>query len=169
MRDKNINQTLENGSRQSGVLSKDIRWRRWSDEEIEIIAREDITDYQKAKLISQRTDASVRRTRKRMGFKSLPVVFNRRFEHGGYTLVRKDGGYKRNNRIIAEKKIGRPLKRTEIVHHINGDKLDDRPENLYICRSRSEHNTIHRETMEIIYTLMEQNKVKFINGKYILC
>lgn len=57
-----------------------------------------------------------------------------------------DGYYwfsnKKIHRHIMEQHIGRKLLPTEIVHHINGDKLDNRIENLQIV-SRSEHNKIH--------------------------
>ena len=35
-------------------------------------------------------------------------------------------------RLIAAQKIGRVLHRDEIVHHINGDHTDNRPENLEV-------------------------------------
>lgn len=45
--------------------------------------------------------------------------------------------------IVMEKMIGRYVSRTEIVHHINGDKSDNRPENLTLFSSRSEHMKFH--------------------------
>lgn len=42
------------------------------------------------------------------------------------------------HRLIAEKALGRKLKRTETVHHIDGDKQNNKNNNLLIC-SNSYH------------------------------
>ena len=53
------------------------------------------------------------------------------------------------HRIIAEGVLGRHLKRDEVVHHINGDKTDNRNCNLLIC-DRSYHATLHHK-MSLLY------------------
>jgi hypothetical protein len=45
-------------------------------------------------------------------------------------------------RHVVEQHLGRRLESTEIVHHINGDPMDDRLENLQVV-SRAEHAAIH--------------------------
>jgi len=46
------------------------------------------------------------------------------------------------HRVVAEMMIGRPIRADEVVHHINGDFRDNRPENLRVM-TRSEHTRMH--------------------------
>lgn len=51
--------------------------------------------------------------------------------------------------LVAEKKIGRFLKNDEVVHHIDGVKDNNRPDNLLVL-SRSEHTLIrHPSSLQV--------------------
>lgn len=50
-------------------------------------------------------------------------------------------------RWIAEKLIGRPIRSDEVVHHIDGNRLNNDPSNLLVC-TRSWHYSIHLTTRQ---------------------
>lgn len=45
--------------------------------------------------------------------------------------------------LIAEEKLGRPLKDGEVVHHIDGNKHNNNLENILIFQSISDHSRFH--------------------------
>lgn len=54
-------------------------------------------------------------------------------------------GYIKRAYLVVEKTIKRYINFKEIVHHINGIKNDDRPENLQLFPNRSEHTKHHHK------------------------
>lgn len=59
----------------------------------------------------------------------------------GYVSVSRTR-HRTEHSLVAERVLGRKLKRSEVVHHINGDKADNRNCNLMIC-DRSYHQQLH--------------------------
>lgn len=56
----------------------------------------------------------------------------------GYRYI----GERAEHRLIAERQIGRPLNYNEIVHHKDGDHLNNDPSNLEVM-DRGEHIRLH--------------------------
>lgn len=66
---------------------------------------------------------------------------NGKYKFQGYLMVlRINGkGYIKNHLLVAEEKLGRSLTKEEVVHHIDGLRDDDRPENLWIFPNNKSH------------------------------
>ena len=80
-------------------------------------------------------------------------VAKQRQKNGTICLVpraSKNGFNRRNSDmrhvhiLVAEKVLGRSLKKIEVVHHLNGNVFDDRRSNLLILKN-SEHGKLHMQ------------------------
>lgn len=75
----------------------------------------------------------------------MPGSERRRRLYGGktepYKKVWKDGKARRLHRLLAEAKLGRPLRPGEVVHHREGAL--DREDNLEVYPSQRHHMVVH--------------------------
>lgn len=55
----------------------------------------------------------------------------------GYVRMMHNGREEYQHRVVAERLLGRPLLPSEQVHHLNGVKDDNRPENLEVVDRRT--------------------------------
>lgn len=69
----------------------------------------------------------------------------------GYVLVRRPEhpladvrGYVYEHRLVAEQIVGRPLRKGEQVHHKDGNKQNNSPNNLEVTASSAHHRLRHR-------------------------
>ncbi len=69
----------------------------------------------------------------------------------GYRMVRcppefasmaRQNGYVLDHRLVMARHLSRPLRKEEVVHHINHDLLDNQIENLKLYRDHQEHYSI---------------------------
>ena len=65
------------------------------------------------------------------------------YEHGYKVLYVGKGNGRKEHTLIAEKLLGRRLRKNEVVHHKNKNKSDNRPKNLEVMH-RSCHTSMHR-------------------------
>lgn len=68
----------------------------------------------------------------------------------GYVMVKVshgqssqgNGNYRPKHRVVMEQAIGRPLKRHEHVHHVDGDKTNNQLDNLLLL-TNYQHNKLN--------------------------
>jgi len=88
-----------------------------------------------------------------------------RVPDGFQTTERISGGMARLHDIEMEKHLGRRIGKNEVIHHINFDKMDNRIENLHLCKSLSEHFRFHRSLEEAMSKLIKAGIVGFEPGR----
>src|SRR3990167_1356735 len=71
----------------------------------------------------------------------------------------KSNGYYAEHRFIMEQYLGRILKTNEIIHHKNGNGLDNKIKNLELLSSKK-HSKIHYSSKKMV----EGRKKKYLNG-----
>ena len=75
--------------------------------------------------------------------KKLSIARKEKLSLGSQSYEKTLGRH--THRIVAEQKIGRPLRKGEVVHHIDGNKHNNEPENLMVFRSQADHARWHKE------------------------
>lgn len=61
------------------------------------------------------------------------------------------------HRLVMENHVGRPLEKKDHVHHINGNKLDNRIDNLIILKT-SEHRALHNHNNSLSWNKERKQK-----------
>jgi len=89
---------------------------------------------------------------------------------GKHTLKDKAGGYYLEHRLQAELLHNRSLGDRERIHHIDGNKINNLPNNLYICNDDKHHRNIHSQLERIALELVKAKVISFNHedGKYTL-
>jgi hypothetical protein len=68
-------------------------------------------------------------------------------------------GYVFEHRYIIEKRIGRSLKKSEVIHHLDGDKENNNNENLLLCVDARKHEELHQKEQRFVEHLIRKGKV----------
>jgi hypothetical protein len=93
----------------------------------------------------------------------LPVG-TKRHGRGGYVIVKVVAGHGRwefEHTLVMEGILKRRLFPGEQVHHINGIKDDNSPENLHLCVTPREHSLLHGSFERLLGGLIEDGLVRF--------
>lgn len=94
----------------------------------------------------KRLDIPLRAAGGQLGELNASWSGGRTIDKDGYILVRAKAhprsnraGYVREHRLVMEKKLGRFLTATEVVHHIDGNPQNNDPDNLYLYDCNADH------------------------------
>ena len=164
---KGVRSKMEHMMLTLNTLERNIPY-QWTDDKIEFLKSNylNLSDEKMSKILNI-SASSICRKRIELG---LRIHHGNEYIQAGYAMQYINGKKVWVHKHNAEIKYGRKILKSEKVHHINGDKLDNRPENLYVCEDRSFHDKVHWSLRKIAFELVKQGVIKFNEntGEYYL-
>mgnify|MGYP003642688215 CR=1 FL=1 len=80
---------------------------------------------------------------------------------GYFASYNEEGNRILEHRQLIENQLGRPLLEREVIHHIDGNKLNNNIDNLILCDNSSLHRQIHSNLEQISFGLVQNGLIKF--------
>jgi hypothetical protein len=101
----------------------------------------------------------------------LPVG-SKNIDSKGYVRVKVTEGsgvWAQEHILVAAEKLGRPINKGEIVHHVDMHPSNNEPGNLHVCDTLQQHAEIHRSLNDLVAGLIEDGIIAFdcSAGKYV--
>lgn len=100
-------------------------------------------------------------------------AFGTKMDNKGYVMVYRPDwpssggaegqwqGYIYEHRLVMEQHLGRMLTKDERIHHLDGNKRNNAPDNLRLCETDKEHTELHAKEQRFVERLIQEGKVIF--------
>lgn len=82
-------------------------------------------------------------------------VGKERISQNGYHYTKTDSGWQLTHRMVAEELLGRSLRKDERVVFKNKNRLDLRPENLQIVKTKTDLDTLRKRRIDLLTRIEE--------------
>ena len=153
---------------------KNIQFESWSEEEDNFL-RENYCNMTVKELEQHlsRTEKAIRSRKNKLKLNNK--YDNLREKRGKEYYINSDGyyitynkelkKYNGSHRVIYEEYNGIKLKSNQYIHHIDGNKKNNKIENLLLCNGCKEHTLIHKQLETISYQLIQEGYIIFDKNK----
>jgi len=153
---------------------KNIQFESWSEEEDNFL-RENYCNMTVKELEQHlnRTEKAIRSRKNKLKLNNK--YDNLREKRGKEYYINSDGyyitynkelkKYNGSHRVIYEEYYGIKLKSNQYIHHIDGNKKNNKIENLLLCNGCKEHTLIHKQLETISYQLIQEGYIIFDKNK----
>lgn len=139
----------------------------WKKEELILLKeKQNLTTPKLMKFLPNRTHLSIEHKRKRCGLeRNIPFW---KTNNTGYVYRIDNKKIIFEHREIIERHLGRKLNKNERIHHIDGNKNNNKIDNLAICNNDKHHRLLHANLEKVAYVLVRNGVIKFnkISGEY---